>query len=31
VGGAAIEFVFADGPEPGLHVGREAMKDLFRD
>ena len=25
-----IEFVFADGPEPGRHLGREAMKDLFR-
>ena len=25
-----IEFVFADGPEPGRHVGRKAMQDLFR-
>ena len=25
-----IEFVFADGPEPGRHVGREPMKALFR-
>jgi len=25
-----IEFVFADGPEPGRHVGRKGMQDLFR-
>jgi ketosteroid isomerase-like protein len=25
-----IDFVFADGPEPGTHVGREAMQELFR-
>jgi ketosteroid isomerase-like protein len=25
-----IEFVFADGPEPGSHVGRASMEELFR-
>jgi hypothetical protein len=25
-----IDFVFADGPEPGTHVGRAAMQELFR-
>jgi hypothetical protein len=25
-----IEFVFADGPEPGSHVGRAAIQELFR-
>jgi ketosteroid isomerase-like protein len=24
-----IDFVFADGPEPGSHVGRAAMEELF--
>jgi hypothetical protein len=24
-----IDFVFADGPEPGSHLGRAAMQELF--
>jgi ketosteroid isomerase-like protein len=26
-----IEFVFADGPEPGSYIGRASMEELFRD